>query len=248
MLSSLSACTTQSIKLNKDKSIWPSKARWQKAIKNAAQDKHTWVPVAAAAATQVGNIDQKLSRWAANRNPIYGSQNAANHASDQLLVFNRMAMWSSTLALPLYSKAWELPLHRAAVQSSAIILTHNQTMALKNLTGRERPQGNNAMSFPSAHTSGSAAFATMGKRNLTHMSLSPGSHFTLHNVFTTAAVGTAWGRVEANVHYPSDVLVGYALGNFFGTLFNDAFLEDDALRISVSYATDELALKVGKQF
>lgn len=40
----------------------------------------------------------------------------------------------------------------------------------------------------------------------------------------TLAVGTAWARVEADVHYPSDVLTGLALGHFIAAFFNEAFL------------------------
>jgi hypothetical protein len=36
--------------------------------------------------------------------------------------------------------------------------------------------------------------------------------------------GTAWARVEAGFHYPSDTLVGISIGNFNGAFFNDAFL------------------------
>jgi membrane-associated phospholipid phosphatase len=36
--------------------------------------------------------------------------------------------------------------------------------------------------------------------------------------------GTAWARVEAGAHYPSDVLVGVALGNFMAAFFTEAFL------------------------
>ena len=38
------------------------------------------------------------------------------------------------------------------------------------------------------------------------------------------AAGTAWARIEAGEHYPSDVLVGYALGHFFSAFIQDAFL------------------------
>ena len=43
-------------------------------------------------------------------------------------------------------------------------------------------------------------------------------------------VGTAWARVESGDHYPSDVLVGMALGNFVGAVFAQVFLgrEPDA--------------------
>jgi hypothetical protein len=41
------------------------------------------------------------------------------------------------------------------------------------------------------------------------------------------SAGEGWGRVEAQAHYPSDVLVGYALGHFFSAFINDAFLGID---------------------
>ena len=41
------------------------------------------------------------------------------------------------------------------------------------------------------------------------------------------AVGTAYARVEAKEHFPSDVLVGAALGHFIGVFANEAFLGID---------------------
>ncbi|MEK9951044.1 MAG: phosphatase PAP2 family protein [Curvibacter sp.] len=38
------------------------------------------------------------------------------------------------------------------------------------------------------------------------------------------AGATAWARVEANQHYPSDMLVGLGLGHFLGSFFTHAFL------------------------
>jgi membrane-associated phospholipid phosphatase len=51
--------------------------------------------------------------------------------------------------------------------------------------------------------------------------------------------GTAWARVEAGAHYPSDVLVGMSIGNFFGLMFSDAFL-NDGLRERLALAFDPL--------
>jgi hypothetical protein len=46
----------------------------------------------------------------------------------------------------------------------------------------------------------------------------------------------AWARVEADAHFPSDVLVGMSIGNFFGRMFDDAFLNDNlAQRLTVSF-------------
>ena len=35
---------------------------------------------------------------------------------------------------------------------------------------------------------------------------------------------TGWARLEGNRHYPSDVLFGFALGNFIAAFMNDAFV------------------------
>jgi len=49
--------------------------------------------------------------------------------------------------------------------------------------------------------------------------------------------GTAWARVESGFHFPSDTLIGMALGNFTGPFFNDAFLKvDEPSRLSVTLA------------
>jgi membrane-associated phospholipid phosphatase len=42
--------------------------------------------------------------------------------------------------------------------------------------------------------------------------------------FALLTAGTAWARVEAKKHFPSDVLAGIAIGHFIGAFMNDAFL------------------------
>jgi hypothetical protein len=46
----------------------------------------------------------------------------------------------------------------------------------------------------------------------------------LDTAFYSLAVGTAWARVEAKKHFPSDVLAGAALGSFISAFVHDAFL------------------------
>jgi len=63
----------------------------------------------------------------------------------------------------------------------------------------------------------------MARQNLQYMDLPVWARRTgewgLHGV----AVGTALARVEAGKHYLSDVLVGYALGNFVASFMQEAF-------------------------
>jgi len=44
-------------------------------------------------------------------------------------------------------------------------------------------------------------------------------------ILTSLVAGTGWARIEASKHYPTDVLVGAALGNFIALLVHDAFLK-----------------------
>jgi len=51
--------------------------------------------------------------------------------------------------------------------------------------------------------------------------------------------------VEAQSHYPSDVLVGYALGHFISFFVSDAFITLDSraeTRISIEPSRDSLSL------
>jgi hypothetical protein len=41
---------------------------------------------------------------------------------------------------------------------------------------------------------------------------------------TGLTLATGWARVEAGFHYPSDVLVGMAIGDFNGAFFDGAFM------------------------
>ena len=55
--------------------------------------------------------------------------------------------------------------------------------------------------------------------------MSAGMRKALRINFTAIAAATAWGRVEAYHHYPSDTLAGAALGNFLANFIFDAFLK-----------------------
>ncbi|MCM2350516.1 MAG: hypothetical protein NDI69_10890 [Bacteriovoracaceae bacterium] len=45
---------------------------------------------------------------------------------------------------------------------------------------------------------------------------------------TTLAAGTLWARPEGQRHYPSDVLVGYALGTFLSGFIYDSLMNLDS--------------------
>ncbi len=58
--------------------------------------------------------------------------------------------------------------------------------------------------------------------------MSPGLRSGLTYGLDAVTFGTAWARIEAGAHYPSDTLFGMALGNFFANFFKDAFMGTQA--------------------
>lgn len=64
----------------------------------------------------------------------------------------------------------------------------------------------------------------LASRNLDSIDLGPGTRQALNVGLDALTIGTAWARIEAGAHFPSDTLFSMALGNFCASFFNDAFL------------------------
>jgi hypothetical protein len=204
------------------------------AALRAAKNPSVWAPLAGAALLQIDNADHRLSNWAVDHTPVYGSNSNASRASDDLQVLAGVGLLASWLAIP--GDDWSAKMHGGAVEFGAIAADSVVTETLKQTTGRERPNGG-SNSFPSGHTSFAAVADTLTVRNLQSIPLEDGARDALEVSADLVTVATAWGRVEAGAHYPSDVLVGAALGNFFGHMFSDAFLGDElSKRLDVSFA------------
>ena len=101
-------------------------------------------------------------------------------------------------------------------------LTSGVTSGLKSAVDRPRPTGS-GQSFPSGHASNTSVCDTLSARNVDDLGIPDGARLGLKIGFTALTVSTAWARVEARQHYPSDVLGGMALGHFLGAFINDAF-------------------------
>src|SRR5262249_20570590 len=98
------------------------------------------------------------------------------------------------------------------------------TSSLKHATGRVRPNGEGTESFPSGHTSHSAVLTGLAQDNLDAIDMNAGARRALDVGLDALTVGTAWARVEAGAHFPSDTLAAMALGNFVSRFFDEAFL------------------------
>ena len=201
--------------------------RIPRAALNALIDPMTFVPAAGALAFGLSKWDKKASHWATTHTPIFGStSNAANDA-----IFLEIPLYTevfiTALATPsgddskdwIYSKA-----KGVAVEGAAELVTVGVTTLLKDTTGRTRPNGSGSKSFPSGEASAAFSSVALSNRNLDSIQIPQEVKIPLKVVNILLGSGVAWARVEAQAHFPSDVLAGAAIGNFFSATVHDSFL------------------------
>jgi membrane-associated phospholipid phosphatase len=206
------------------KRFWPRKSDWRGAARNAFCDPGTWAPAGAAAVIAVGGWDRELSDWAVTHTPVFGSVENASQWSDWLRAASDVGMIATALSVHADEHPWRLRTKTLLVEETGAIATTSLTALLKNATDRERPDGSDRESFPSGHASRAFAYAAASRRNLDATRLSRGWRIGLSAGLETLAIGTGMARIEAQKHYPTDVLVGAALGNCVSLLLHDAFL------------------------
>lgn len=232
-----------------DATYRPGWERVRRSALGAVRDPWVWGPVVGAAVLQVGNADQEISDWARENTPVFGSERGADRWSDDLRLASVIAYHVSMLATPSgddggdwlenKAKGYLVGLTAAGVNSMA-------TKQLKISTDRVRPDGSDQESFPSGHTSASATFTRLASRNLRSVEMSNDTQRALDIGLDVLTFGTAWARVEAGAHFPSDTLVGMALGNLIAAFFNDAFLglpDDPQTGFTVAVTGDAAMLR-----
>ncbi|MEW6747821.1 MAG: phosphatase PAP2 family protein [Planctomycetota bacterium] len=209
-----------------DAALFPGWERLGEAAASAATDPLTWVPLAGAAVFQIDDWDENLSDWATDHTPLFGSAERASDARGWTGNLSDLAYAVTALATPSGPETgdWLLSkLKGVAVGVSARTLTLVSGDALKNVAGRTRPNGSDD-SFPSGHAARLGVNLTLAARNARSLATSETVGTALDTSFLALAAAGSWSRVEAGDHYPSDVLVGFALGHFLGAVINDAFL------------------------
>lgn len=158
-------------------------------------------------------------------------------------------MAATAMFAPVNGAYREFPARRLAANALAIFSSEETVQGLKDLVGRERPDESNDKSFPSGHTVKAVTSTTLIRRNL-----SPSiQDARLRTSFNAAMIGAGalagWARIEANKHYPSDVLASAALGNFFAQSFYRALVDDDdAPPVQFTLEPDGLTLILVKAF
>jgi hypothetical protein len=208
--------------------IYPvSLKRISHAAYNAFFDLQTLIPAAGALVFAVDDFDEKVSNWATEHNPIFGSESAARNASDSL----QWILHGEALVTAIATPSGDDPTHWTTSKMKGIMIeaaaqgvTGGATELLKNATNRSRPNGAGRKSFPSGHSSSAFSSATLANRNLNSISLPDEMRLPLQAGNILLATSVAWARVEGRKHYPSDVLAGAALGHFLSAFIHDAFL------------------------
>lgn len=206
------------------RTFWPSMQTWKDSLVSAATDSGTLIPIIGATIIYAGGFDDDISNWAIEETPIFGSQEKASEASNNFLRYSRYGMNASALFVYEDDEYLSPVLERLLLGQVSISLTFETTNYIKEETQRERPNKSDRLSFPSLHASSAFAGVAMANNNIDSLPLSEGWKQTAKFVETSFGAATAWARVEAGEHYPSDVLAGAALGNFISLVIHDAFL------------------------
>lgn len=219
-----------------DGATWsPGWARLRSAAYDAATDPGTWIPAAGAAAVRATGNDRRLSDHYRETTPVFGSEEQATERSDELRADLTRAHIITMLLTPSGTEAGEWAANKAKgilVQEAALGVTRITTNALKKNTDRKVPNFDpnraDRESFPSNHGTEPFAAAALIRRNLQAMPLPRWAEYAGTGAAYVAATGSAWGRVEMGLHYPSDQLASAAIGNFLALFVNDAFMGSGA--------------------
>jgi hypothetical protein len=187
----------------------------------------TFIPAAGALTFGLSKWDKKVSHWATTHNPIFGSTHNASNDAIYLEVPLYTEVFITALATPSGddSKDWMYSkLKGMAVEGAAELVTVGVTTLLKDTTGRTRPNGSGSKSFPSGEASAAFSSVALSNRNLDSVKLPEEVKIPLKVANILLGSGVAWARVEAKAHFPSDVMAGAAIGNFFSATVHDSFL------------------------
>ena len=214
------------------------------STQRAALDPHVWVPLAAAALLQVNGYDEQISRSLYKNNPVFGDPENAKDWSDNLRAYTSTAYAGTALLV-----------HQPIDERGALLVGQYMSVEavdeirgnLQNNIGRSRPDDSGNTSMPSGHTTTASYQASLARTNIRYMNVSASTKQALNTTVTSFAMLAGYARVEGGRHYPSDVLVGYALGNFFG-VYADDFVTSRFITVLPAVSKDSAGVMVSINF
>lgn len=179
---------------------------------------------------------EKLKRNSVNRfdrGATYNWSPSASNFSD--VPYHIMPLLPMTLGIPLaVNKKWDNAFTLGLMYTEVLFFTKGITGLTKTLTARTRPYMYNTQftpeerfalqqgettprtSFISGHTSVTFAYAVLLAKTYSDIYGNTTWSKIIWATAVSAATATAWARVEAGVHYPTDVLAGAIVGSALG--------------------------------
>jgi len=222
-----------------DVTLKPGRGQVERAASAAARDPGTWMPALGAGLFLIGPIDRRVSDWAVEKQPLFGAD--ASRETDRLRELTRTAVYGTALFTPSGPAPGRWLSNKArgmGIEGLAGLVTANVTGLLKRTIVRREPETADPgyESFTSAHATLPFNDAALVRRNTEHLDWPRGARRTVNAAALLSAAGSAWGRVEMGLHYPSDQLAGAAIGNFLGLFVHDLFMgldTDQSLSVDI---------------
>ncbi|PNF78901.1 phosphatidic acid phosphatase [Stutzerimonas stutzeri] len=221
---------------------------WTDSAGRAARDNATWMPLAGAAVIAAGGWDRQWQRSLAKHHYLFGEE--GEDASNRLLQAGTL-LYATSLVFAAPAETpftdaldWKAANLGAFVASKASV--DELAGRLKLASGRERPDGVPDDAFPSRHSATSAAQNTLTRRNLDYIEMDATLRDAAKIGLHTLDGLTGLARIEADQHYPTDVLAGIALGNFVSSFAFNLLLErgdPQSYQFNVVPALDGYALE-----
>ena len=228
LLLALTACATTPGGWGKDATLTPGWKRVGDAAVHAVTSPFSWAPVAAAIALRYDHADENLQEWAGSRTPLFGSTRDADQMSDNFLHAGG-ALWllSGLAATDISGEGLAGNVTALGVETGAGIATRSYVGIRKDITQRRAPNGVDREGFPSGHITEAALFATLASRHVDAYGWSSGAETAADIGLGALVAATAWARIEADQHYPTDALGSIAIGHAIGLFVSEAFIGTD---------------------
>lgn len=226
----------------------PGREDWKRSIAAAAKDPDTWVPAVAALAIAAAGVDDDISDWAREQTPLFGSPERAVTASNELKGASHVLMFATAIPRADGTPRWERFAVTAIEDELIVGAVGAVTLGGKELADRERPDASNRASFPSGHSSGSAATAALARENLPRSAIPPRFHAAVRIGSRVLHGATAWARIEGGKHYPTDVLAGSALGNLLAVTLDRAIRDGTEVTVSIAPSREGVLVSASVRF
>ena len=187
--------------------------RFGNAFRKAYQSKVFLYSLGGAALLHVTKQDQKIADYAYTEQPIFKGNGI--HHSD--FFWDNMRILSLLSALPHDDR-----LYRLGMTSSSMFLATNTVVIMKSNFERPIPNDtDNEQDNPSLHASDSFNAARLMTYNI--QDLYPNVDHS-HNYLPWIGASLAgWARIEDGAHYPGDILISAAMGDFAGIFVYELF-------------------------